>query len=279
VAAVNSVLTQAFTAGEFEVIVVNDSGRPLPVAEWQQSPCVRILHTNRRERSVARNAGAAIAHGEYLHFLDDDDLLLPGAMAAFWALAQQTHAPWLYGAYQTVDNHGTLIEQIFPEISGDIFAITVGGDSIPFQNSLLQAEHFHAVGSFDAHPAILGVEDRDVGRRMALQSVVAYTPTIVAQIRIGQQGSTTDWNKLGEHDRWGREKALSLPAATQRLHQSAKTAYLRGRVTHAYLASTLWNLERHNYLIAASRAFAAISFGGFQMLAPEYWQGLRKKRK
>ena len=84
--AVCSVLQQSFTADEFEVIVVNDSGSPLPDADWQHSDHVRVLHTNRRERSVARNTGAAIAEGRYLHFLDDDDWLLPGALKTFWDL-------------------------------------------------------------------------------------------------------------------------------------------------------------------------------------------------
>jgi hypothetical protein len=277
--AVASVLTQEFAEADFEVIVVNDSGCPLPEAEWQHSPNVRILHTNRRERCVARNAGAAIARGHYLHFLDDDDILLPGAMAAFWQLAQKTGAHWLYGAYETVDNDGALVEQIFPAISGDIFALTVSGESLPFQCSLLQADRFHAVGGFDAHPAVLGVEDRDVGRRMAFESTVAYTPTVVAQIRIGPVGSTTNWNKLAEHDRWGREKSLRLQCATRRLRSSATSPYLRGRVTHACIASAWWNLERGNYLMAGSRFLTAFSLGSLHVLAPEFWQGLRRKRK
>jgi glycosyltransferase involved in cell wall biosynthesis len=67
--AVYSVLDQAFTGADFEVIVVNDSGQPLPDMDWQHSERVRVITTQRRERSVARNTGAAIARGKYLHFL------------------------------------------------------------------------------------------------------------------------------------------------------------------------------------------------------------------
>lgn len=59
--AVCSVLDQAFTVADFEVIVVNDSGRPLPDDNWQHSERVQLINTNRRERSVARNTGAALA--------------------------------------------------------------------------------------------------------------------------------------------------------------------------------------------------------------------------
>ena len=87
--AIYSVLEQEFTADNFEVIVVNDSGQILPDAPWQHFEQVRLINTNRRERSVARNAGAAIAKGKYLCFLDDDDWLLPRALEQFWALACQ----------------------------------------------------------------------------------------------------------------------------------------------------------------------------------------------
>lgn len=53
--------------------MVNDSGRSLPYMDWQNSPHVQIIEANQHERSVARNTGAAIARGIYLHFLDDDD--------------------------------------------------------------------------------------------------------------------------------------------------------------------------------------------------------------
>jgi glycosyltransferase involved in cell wall biosynthesis len=278
---VYSVLEQAFTSADFEVIVVNDSGQSLPDMEWQHSGQVRVITTNRRERSVARNTGAAVARGKYLHFLDDDDLLLPGALDAFWQLDQKSgdDVIWLYGSYQTVDNDGNVVAEWHPGISGDIFALYVAGESIPFQASLLQAERFHTIGAFDPRPNILGVEDRDVGRRMALTGSIAYSPTVVAQIRIGELGSTTNWATIAESDRWGREKALSAQGAFTRLRASATSSYLHGRVSRAYFASTVWNVKRKNLLIAASRALAGLAFVDWHCLSPEFWRGLREKVK
>ena len=277
--AVNSVLNQSFTAADFEVIVVNDSGQLLPNAEWQNSERVQVIQTNRRERSVARNAGAAVARGKYLHFLDDDDYLVPGALSAFWELDQTGDGIWLYGSYQTVNNEGVLVNEFHPGLSGDIFAILVGGESIPFQVSFLRTSDFFAAGGFDTEPEIIGVEDRDLGRRLAMRGIVAYTPNIVAQIRIGEQGSTTNWNTIHESDRWGREKALRMQHAFKHLHVSTKSAYWHGRVCRAYVASAEWNLKRGNLLTAVSRTMAAISFTGHQTLSPTFWQGLRTKVK
>lgn len=275
--AVNSVLNQTFTADDFEVIVVNDSGQPLPEMAWQRSERVRVMHTNRRERSVARNTGAAIARGKYLHFLDDDDVLLPGALEAFWELDQSCDAVWLYGGYQSVDNDGNLVEEFHPEVRGNIFALLVAGEAIPFQASLLEAEQFFAAGAFD--PKITCVEDRDVGRRIALSGTVEGMSAIVASIRVGQQGSTTDWARLAEDDRWGREKALREPGAFARLCASANSSYLHGRVSRAYFASMIWNLQRKNIFTAASRAISGMVFAGRHTLSVDFWGGMRTKIK
>lgn len=275
---VNSVLTQECVPGDIEVIVVNDSGKSLPYAAWQQSPMVSVIDTCRRERCVARNSGAAIARGKYLHFLDDDDILLPGALSALWELSQQNQdAAWLYGSYQTVDNNGALVSVWHPRLMGHIFPHLVAGESIPFQASLLLSSHFFAVGMFDPHPAILGVEDRDVGRRMAFSGRIAYQPTIVAQIRIGEQSSTTNWRTIAESDRWGREKALRLEGATTCLRQSARSPYWRGRVFHAYLASASWNLKRRAGFTAASRLTAALSFLWPACFSGDFWSGVRRQ--
>ena len=275
--AVYSVLDQSFNSAGYEVIVVNDSGNPLSEAEWQFSDHVRIINTNHRERSTARNTGAAVAYGKYLHFLDDDDILLPGALNAFWALQQECEAVWLIGGWRTVDNHGNLVEEFNPPLQGNIFALLVAGEGLPFQASLLRTEIFYKAGAFD--PTIIGVEDRDLGRRIALIGEVAYTSTVTSEIRIGLQGSTTNWEILAEDDRWGREKALNAPNAFHRLRMSACSNYWRGRVTRAYTASMVWNLSHKKWLIALSRILAGVSFSGLSFFNKDYWEGLRTRIK
>jgi glycosyltransferase involved in cell wall biosynthesis len=235
---------------------------------------VRVINTNRRERSTARNTGAAIARGKYFHFLDDDDWLLPDAIEAWWDLDQISDAVWLYGSYQTVNNEGEIIEEIHPERKGNIFALLVAGHAIPLQASLINANAFFVAGAFD--PTITGVEDRDLGRRLALSGEIAYSPRLVASIRIGQIGSTTDWARLAEDDRWGREKALSAPNAFARLRASAYSDYWRGRVSRAYIASSVWNLKRRNILTALGRGMTGLVVVGEHAIKPKFWLGFRE---
>jgi glycosyltransferase involved in cell wall biosynthesis len=281
---VHSVLDQDFQLEDYEVIVVNDSGSPLPEMEWMHSERVRVIDTNRHERSVARNTGAAIAKGRYLHFLDDDDLLLPGALRAFWELDQHRgNAIWLNGSYQSVDNDGNVIENIHPENNGNNFALLVSGEGIPLQASLLDSQYFFKAGCFD--PKITGVEDRDLGRRLAMIGDIRHTSTFVAQIRIGIVGSTTNWSIIAEGDRSSRENAFNLKGSFSRLWASAKTcswhgqikrSYWHGRVCRSYFASMAWNLKHRNWLLALSRGIAGLAFMNWWIFSRDFWRGMRQ---
>ena len=203
--------------------------------------------------------------------------MLPGAIKAFWSVARDFDVDWLFGGWRTVDNDGNLVEEFNPPLKGNIFALLVSGEGLPFQTSFLNTEKFFKAGGFD--PTIIGVEDRDLGRRMALFGEIAHVDAITAEIRIGQVGSTTNWGILAEDDRWGREKALSALGAFRRLKTSANTAYWQGRVSRAYVASAIWNIQRKNWLIALSRFLAGISFSGLSVFQYDFWNGLKTKIK
>jgi glycosyltransferase involved in cell wall biosynthesis len=276
--AVQSVLDQVFTADDFEVIVVNDSGRPLPEADWQQSDRVQVIHTKRRERSVARNTGAAIARGRYLHFLDDDDWLLPGALENFWKLAHCANdAAWLYGSSQLVDRAGEPIIQLHHRMNGNCFTQLIAGEWIPLQASLIKAEVFFAVGGFN--PLLAGPEDVDLCRQIALRSDMAGMQAAVACIGMGEEGSSTDYALAVGHSRWAREKVLNEAGAFARMRASASSSYWQGRVVRAYLISVVCNLQRKNVFTAASRAtfgLASFALAGRHILSSGFWRAVTK---
>jgi glycosyltransferase involved in cell wall biosynthesis len=276
--AVYSVLNQAFTAEDFEVVVVNDSGQPLPEADWQRSDRVQVIHTNRRERSVARNTGAASARGRYLHFLDDDDWLLPGALENLWALARASDAAWLYGGAQLVDRRGKPIIQLHHGMNGNCFVQMIAGEWIPLQASLIQAEMFFAIGGFN--PLLSVSEDVDLCRRVALCGDMAGTSATVACIGMGVESSSTDYVRAAASSRWAREKILSEPGVFARMRASANSNYWHGRIARAYLTSAVWNLRRRRVFTAASRAtFGLTSFvlAGRHVCFKDFWRAVTQR--
>ena len=87
-----SLLAQTWT--QKEIIVVNDGSRDdsLAVARRFEARGVRVIDQPNRGASAARNAGLRAARGEFIQFLDADDLISPGKIAAQVALLAQRPA-------------------------------------------------------------------------------------------------------------------------------------------------------------------------------------------
>ncbi|HET7303023.1 MAG TPA: CDP-glycerol:glycerophosphate glycerophosphotransferase [Segeticoccus sp.] len=91
-----SVLDQDFK--DFEIVAVDDRSpdhSPAMLDELaEREPRLKVLHL---ERNVglgpARNAGLEVATGEYVHFLDSDDLLAPGALGVIAEKLEQSGWP------------------------------------------------------------------------------------------------------------------------------------------------------------------------------------------
>ena len=275
--AVESVLAQGLPLSALEVIVVNDSGVPLPEADWQRSEQVQIINTNRRERSVARNTGAAIARGKYLHFLDDDDWLFPEAYAHLEQLSQSSRGKWLYGMTQLVNRQDQPLIKLKHELHGNCFIQVMAGEWIPLQSSWIDRKTFMRVGGFN--PLLAGPEDIDLLRRILLEDNVAETPNLIAQVVMGGQGSTTDYVHHPQASREAREAILDAPGTYARMHASAVDAFWSGRMLRIYLTSAVWNLKHRYFFVSMSRLFSSIMSmlrAGAALFSNAFWQAVRK---
>jgi glycosyltransferase involved in cell wall biosynthesis len=95
VEAIQSALAQ--TGVTLEVIVLDDTqeGSARPGVEAIRDARVRYVKRSAPSRgrpAVARNEGMALARGQAVHFLDDDDLLADGALAALVEPLRRTRA-------------------------------------------------------------------------------------------------------------------------------------------------------------------------------------------
>jgi glycosyltransferase involved in cell wall biosynthesis len=271
---VESFLARDAAGFSFEVIVVNDSGAPLPCADWAEPPFVRVIETNRAERSMARNAGLAAARGKYVMFVDDDDYLLPGGAAALLARARETNCPRVYGAYRVVDEMGELINEVHPHVRGDAMALFLAGETIPLGCTLFERSMVLRAGAFSSLYATL--EDYDFLIRFARLAPLEFVDRLVLCQRVGLAGSSTDWSVTRTNVRRMREAQLGQPDIFRRIVKSATAdPFVRGRVTRVYGSSCAWNAQYGRPLIALSRLAAAVRLCGLAWLSRAYWQGLR----
>jgi GT2 family glycosyltransferase len=98
--ALDSVFAQTFT--DYEIIVVDD-GSTDDTANFLSSlgGRVRALRQQNRGPGVARNMGASDAKGEYLAFLDSDDLWYPWTLKSYAAGIEKFAHPEILGGVGT----------------------------------------------------------------------------------------------------------------------------------------------------------------------------------
>ncbi|RIK29311.1 MAG: hypothetical protein DCC56_13225 [Anaerolineae bacterium] len=277
VRAVESVLSQSLREGGFEIIIVNDSGKSLPITNWQDVDNIHTLDTNQAERSAARNAGAVCARGEFLHFLDDDDWVTPDAYQYFYNLARSSDAKWLYGMTQLVDRQDHPLIQLRHNLHGNAFLQTMSGEWIPLQASLIARDIFFEVGGFN--PLLAGPEDIDLLRRFSLKGELEETPNLVAYVGMGDEGSTTDRVRHPKYSRQAREAILDSPDCFSRMRTCANNSYWHGRMTRVYLTSTLWNIQQKRYFAAISRlahSVACLANAMTKILDKDFWRAISK---
>ncbi len=80
--AIDSVLAQSFT--DYEIIVINDGSPDTEALERELAPYlgrIRYIKQENQGAGAARNAGLRVARGEYVAFLDGDDVWYPSHLS------------------------------------------------------------------------------------------------------------------------------------------------------------------------------------------------------
>ena len=136
----------------------------------------------------ARNAGLERVETELVAFVDSDDLLLPGALAALAdGLAGAADAPFAFGQGLSAARNGSgwtphgLIHPAPAELralAGSLYA----RNSVPSSGALVRTGHARAIGGFDA--GLTYVEDQDFWVRLALRGEPVHVPELVCVYRI-----------------------------------------------------------------------------------------------
>ncbi len=144
--AVESVLSQRGV--DLEVIIVDDGSTDDTPSYLRTISDTRAIAVRRENGglSAARNTGIATARGDWIAFLDDDDMALPGWLDTFAALIDDHTGAVCCGAeYRSID--GERVSTALPGPMGSLFrdqsGMTVAG-TFAVQSALL-----NAIGGYD----------------------------------------------------------------------------------------------------------------------------------
>lgn len=163
-----SVFNQTFT--DFEVIVIDDgsSDRTVESVCNLTNPNLKIVTQTNQGVAVARNKGIELACGEYIAFLDSDDLWHPTKLEKQVQCLDANPDVGLVNTWiENIDEQGNALSIVqAPEVEGKVWSQIVEENiilcgSVP----LIRRSCFEKVGVFDPH--LFSAEDWDMWIRLA----------------------------------------------------------------------------------------------------------------
>ena len=141
-ACVRSVTEQTYT--NLEIILVDDGspdGCPQMCDAWAEKDArIRVIHQKNSGLAAARNSGLAVARGEYISFVDSDDVIAPSMLEKLYTVLSREEADIAECNFLSFQDDETVF------INKDIPKETVlGFDTHAALKCLLLGEHFNVV--------------------------------------------------------------------------------------------------------------------------------------
>jgi len=207
---VESVFAQTFADWE---LIIADDGSDEHTREYLRTlasdPRVKLLwlpHTG--IPAAVRNAALGEARGEYVAFLDSDDLWVPGKLQRQCeVLRARADCRWSYTAFSQIDESGQALPEELSRrwvaYEGPVFERLVTGEvSIRTPSVLATRELILRAGGFDE--TISSGEDYDLWLRMALDSNLAVIDEPLVRVRRHDENHSRAWHSAY----LGRDRAL-----------------------------------------------------------------------
>lgn len=206
---VESVLRQTFT--DFEVLIVND-GSSDNTAQWASQlvdPRVKLISQANQGLPGARNTGITHAQGEYLAFLDADDIWEPTKLEKQVHLLEENPTVGLVYTWSAlVDHTGKSTGRVFAYCAeGDAWKKLIEENVVGCGSAaMVRRCCFETVGVFDRN--LRSAEDWDMWIRIGSRYRFAVIKEPLVQYRQHPSSMSKNWQVMEQAFRIVIEKAF-----------------------------------------------------------------------
>jgi glycosyltransferase involved in cell wall biosynthesis len=205
--AIQSVLNQTYH--NYEIIVIDDGSTDHTSETVKQFPTpISYRYQENSGVSAARNKGIQVAKGDYIAFLDSDDLFVTNKLEMQVAYLQKHQDVGLvYSSYTNVKENLNEIDTKFLTLEGEIHEDILSNCPIATPTVMLRREVLEDMAWFDETMAI--AEDIDLWCRIARDWKIGVISEPLTRVRHHQSNTIRDPNLILESHLKRLEKAFS----------------------------------------------------------------------
>lgn len=239
---------RAASRKNMEVVVVDDASSDETAAVCQQLAHINYVRVERNQGVAgARNLGLLASRGEFLSFLDDDDVRLPQSLdQQLAALAARPDAGLIYGGAIIGAQDGSPTSDFYPAHypQGDVFWELLTQNFMPCGSVVFRRACLYRVGLLD--DSVAGIDDWDLWVRIAAcYPVLALARPMMIWRKstpASDQGSSRAVKMVELSTRQFNERWRTLPRvthATRQQWQASRRKFSRNMTNHL-----LWETVR-----------------------------------
>ncbi|MDZ8051999.1 MAG: glycosyltransferase [Aulosira sp. ZfuVER01] len=271
---IESVLEQTFV--DFELIVINDGSQDdtLEIVSNINDSRLKIFSFENAGANISRNRGLNYAVGEFVSFLDADDLWIPEKIESqLQVLSANPQASVAYSWTDCIDEKGQFLRRgTYISATGNVYAqLLVINFLESGSNPLIRKEALIAIGGFDE--SLPAGQDWDIYLRLAANYHFVPVPSPQILYRISSNSLST--NVV-------RQEAACLTVIERAYNQAPKhLQYLKNySLANIYKYLLHKALEgspaRHKAILAAKLLWQTIRYDCSILIKPAYFKALFK---
>jgi glycosyltransferase involved in cell wall biosynthesis len=229
--AINSVLSQTYK--NFEIIIVDDGStdNTQEIIKKINDARIKYFYQENSGVSSARNKGIKTANGDYIAFLDSDDLWHPQKLEKQLAIFTKDKNIGLVSCnslYQTFSGETVFVKKSFASNKKEVISYILSYPDKVYTGTptlMIKKDCFDKVGYFDEQMSFC--EDWDIFFRIALFYEIYFIDEILTYVRVQEDNSTKTGKseKFGENYKKFLDKAFNNNDLPENFFSLKKIAY------------------------------------------------------